>query len=254
MNFAQFIKEIGRGAEGAKDLTREEARQLYGAMLDGGVPDLELGAILIALRMKGETNDEMAGFLAAAQERLQALHVPAGRIRPVVIPSYNGARKGANLTPLLALLLQRFGVPVLVHGLLDTVVDDQFAWIETLDERVEELESQLFDNRQPGTPFARLLFDVRKELVTLRRIVLPMREVVASIMRHRRETDGDPSLDPWFDDLYDHSLRAAEWADSLRDLVTTIFETNMSLQDTRLNRRRMQGAVRIIQQMINREL
>lgn len=119
MNFAQFIKEIGRGAEGAKDLTREEARQLYGAMLDGGVPDLELGAILIALRMKGETNDEMAGFLAAAQERLQALHVPAGRIRPVVIPSYNGARKGANLTPLLALLLARFGVPVVVHGVLE---------------------------------------------------------------------------------------------------------------------------------------
>ncbi|MCE1244327.1 DNA-binding protein YbiB [Oryzomicrobium sp.] len=119
MNFAQFIKEIGRGTEGAKDLTREEARQLYGAMLDGGVPDLELGAILIALRMKGETNDEMAGFLAAAQERLQALHVPAGRIRPVVIPSYNGARKGANLTPLLALLLARFGVPVVVHGVLE---------------------------------------------------------------------------------------------------------------------------------------
>lgn len=119
MNFAQFIKEIGRGAEGAKDLTREEARQLYGAMLDGGVPDLELGAILIALRMKGETNDEMAGFLAAAQERIQALHVPAGRIRPVVIPSYNGARKGANLTPLLALLLARFGVPVVVHGVLE---------------------------------------------------------------------------------------------------------------------------------------
>lgn len=119
MNFAQFIKEIGRGAEGSKDLTREEARQLYGAMLDGGVPDLELGAILIALRMKGESSEEMTGFLGAVHERLPALHAPAGRIRPVVIPSYNGARKGANLTPLLALLLTRFGVPVLVHGVLE---------------------------------------------------------------------------------------------------------------------------------------
>lgn len=119
MSFAQFIKEIGRGSEGAKDLPHDEARHLYGAMLDGGVPDLELGAILIALRMKGESLEEMAGFLDAVQERLPMLHGPNGRLRPVVIPSYNGARKGANLTPLLALLLARFGIPVVVHGLLE---------------------------------------------------------------------------------------------------------------------------------------
>ena len=119
MNYAHFIKELGRGAEGAKDLTQEEAQLLYGAMLDGGVPELELGAITIALRVKGESAEEMIGFLAAASERVHALRPPPGRIRPVVIPSYNGARKGANLTPLLALLLQRFGVPVLVHGLLE---------------------------------------------------------------------------------------------------------------------------------------
>lgn len=119
MNFAQIIKEIGRGAEGARDLTQEDAAQLYGAMLDGGVPDLELGAILIALRMKGESTEEMTGFLAASLSRLNALTSPSEGLRPIVIPSYNGARKGANLTPLLALLLQRFGVPVVVHGLLE---------------------------------------------------------------------------------------------------------------------------------------
>ena len=120
-----------------------------------------------------------------------------------------------------------------VHGLLDTVVDDQFAWIETLDERVEELESQLFDNRQAGTAFARLLFDVRKELVTLRRIVLPMREVVSGLLRDPANTS--PKLRPWFDDLYDHVLRAAEWTESLRDLVSSAFETNLALNDERLN-------------------
>lgn len=119
MNYAQCLREIGRGAEGARDLSREEARQLYAAMLDGGVPDLELGALVIALRMKGESDEEMTGFLAAASERVHALHRPSGRPRPIVIPSYNGARKSANLTPLLALLLQRFGVPVLVHGLIE---------------------------------------------------------------------------------------------------------------------------------------
>lgn len=119
MSFAHYIKEIGRGAAGSRDLSIEDARQLYGAMLDGGVSDLELGAILIALRMKGESNDEMVGFLAATEERVSPLYAPPSRVRPVVIPSYNGARKSPNLTPLLAMLLQRFGVPVVVHGLLE---------------------------------------------------------------------------------------------------------------------------------------
>jgi anthranilate phosphoribosyltransferase len=119
MSYAHIIKEIGRGAEGSRDMSLDEAQQLYGAMLDGGVPDLELGAILVALRMKGESNDEMIGFLTAANERVNALQAPHSSPRPVVIPTYNGARKGANLTPLLAMLLQRFGVPVVVHGLLE---------------------------------------------------------------------------------------------------------------------------------------
>lgn len=119
MNFQQYIKEIGRGAEGARDLPQADAHQLYAAMLDGGVPDLELGAIILGLRVKGESLDEMLGFLAAADERTHHLALPHGRVRPVVLPTYNGGRKEANLTPLLALLLQRYGVPVLVHGLLE---------------------------------------------------------------------------------------------------------------------------------------
>jgi len=119
MSYAQYIKEIGRGAEGARSLSADDARQLYGAMLDGGVPDLEMGAIILGLRVKGESLDEMLGFLVATEERTNVMHRPHGRLRPVVIPTYNGARKEANLTALLALMLQNFGVPVLVHGLLE---------------------------------------------------------------------------------------------------------------------------------------
>lgn len=119
MNLAQYIKEIGRGASGAADLGESEAELLYGAILDGGVPELELGAILLALRMKGESPAEMLGFLRAAEARVFRLLRPASVLRPVVLPTYNGARKSANLTPLLALLLQRFGVPVVLHGLLE---------------------------------------------------------------------------------------------------------------------------------------
>ena len=119
MNYAHFIREIARGSESARDMSLEEAQQLYGAMLDGGVPDLELGAIAIALRIKSETINEMIGFLGAANERLYPLRRPQGRLRPIVIPTYNGARKTANLTPLLALVLRRFGVPVVLHGQIE---------------------------------------------------------------------------------------------------------------------------------------
>jgi anthranilate phosphoribosyltransferase len=113
---ARFIKEIGRGKKGSRSLSREDARALYGAMLDGRVSDLEMGGIMLALRIKGESVDEIAGFLDAAEESFELLPMPAGDYAPVLIPSYNGARKMANLTPLLAMLLAREGVPVLVHG------------------------------------------------------------------------------------------------------------------------------------------
>jgi anthranilate phosphoribosyltransferase len=113
---AHFIKEIGRGKKGARSLSRDDARSLYGAMLDGRVSDLEMGAVVLALRFKGESVSEIAGFLDAAEASFPLLPVPSAGFAPILIPSYNGARKLANLTPLLALLLAREGVPVLVHG------------------------------------------------------------------------------------------------------------------------------------------
>jgi len=116
---APFIKEIGRGPNGARALSTSDAHALYQAMLAGDVSDVELGAVLLAYRLKGETAAELAGMLAAAHATLTPLSAPSGRYRPVSIPSYNGARKQANLTPMLALLLAREGVPVLVHGVTD---------------------------------------------------------------------------------------------------------------------------------------
>jgi anthranilate phosphoribosyltransferase len=113
---ARFIKEIGRGVKGARSMTRDDARELYGAMLDGRVSDLELGGILLAMRIKGESVEEIAGFMDAAESAFAPLPSPPGPYAPVLIPSYNGARKLANLTPLLALLLAREGVPLLIHG------------------------------------------------------------------------------------------------------------------------------------------
>lgn len=116
MELNKIIKEVGRGKNHARDIDFDIALALYGAMLDGEVPDLEMGSILIALRIKGEGEAEMRGFYQAMQSRVMRLQAPSGRPMPVVIPSYNGARRQGNLTPLLAQVLNRLGLPVLVHG------------------------------------------------------------------------------------------------------------------------------------------
>lgn len=116
MDYRKIIKEIGRGKNHARDLDFDTARGLYARMLGGEVPDLEMGGILIALRIKGEGEAEMRGFYAAMQHHVMRLTPPPGKPMPVVIPSYNGARRQANLTPLLAMLLHKLGFPVVVHG------------------------------------------------------------------------------------------------------------------------------------------
>jgi anthranilate phosphoribosyltransferase len=114
MSIQHYLKEIGRGKDGARALRRDQAADLMGQLLDGQVDDLATGAFCVAMRIKGETPEEMAGFLDAIHQRLPALAAPQ---QPwIVLPSYNGARKLPVLTPLLALLLAREGLPVLLHG------------------------------------------------------------------------------------------------------------------------------------------
>jgi magnesium transporter len=131
--------------------------------------------------------------------------------------------------------LIQYGVGALVHGLLDTIVDQHFDAVQVLDDAMEDLEGDLFDDNAISGEVQRQTYQIRKDLVELRRIVLPMREVVNAVLRHRKDLAAPAELDPWYDDLYDHVLRASEWTESLRDMVTTIFETNLSLQDARLN-------------------
>ncbi|WP_404392766.1 magnesium transporter CorA family protein [Humibacillus xanthopallidus] len=128
------------------------------------------------------------------------------------------------------------GVGALVHGLLDTVVDGHFETIQRLDDAIEGLEDQLFGEHGQTHAVQVRTYRLRKELVELRRVVLPMRDVVNAVLRHRGElSERHTELDGFYDDLYDHVLRASEWTESLRDMITTIFETNLSLQDARLN-------------------
>ena len=126
------------------------------------------------------------------------------------------------------------GVAFLLHGLLDLLVDGHFEAVQELDEQIESLEDVLFDPKPRSRELQRRSFEMRKSLVLLRRVVLPMREVVNTLIR--RDTGiVDEQMAPYFQDVYDHVLRATEWTESLRDLVSTILETNLTLQGNRLN-------------------
>lgn len=118
-DWTSFIKQVGRGARGARDLPESDAEELFGAMLDGEVPEMELGALWIAYRIKGESLGELRGFCTAVAKRIARIDVPDGPM-PVILPSYNGARRLPNMTPLLAMLLAREGIPVLMHGVADS--------------------------------------------------------------------------------------------------------------------------------------
>jgi magnesium transporter len=131
--------------------------------------------------------------------------------------------------------LARYGVGFLLHGLLDHLVDGHFAAVQSLDDSIEDLEDLLFDEgRRRIQAVQRDSFKLRKNLVLLRRVVLPMREVLNTLVR-RDLAIVPPAMAPYYQDVYDHVLRATEWTEALRDLVTTIVETNLTVQANRMN-------------------
>ena len=131
--------------------------------------------------------------------------------------------------------LAKEGVGYLVHGLLDYIVDTHFTAVQELDEQIEALEGLLFEDHADAIrTVQRRSFELRRDLVRLRRVVLPMREVVNTLLRRDLHVVGDTMM-PYYQDVYDHVLRATEWTESLRDLVTSVMETNLTVQGNRMN-------------------
>jgi magnesium transporter len=126
------------------------------------------------------------------------------------------------------------GVAFLVHGLLDVLVDGHFTAVQSLDTQVEDLQDLLFADDGVDTDVQRRSFELRESLVALRRIVLPMREVLNTLMRRDLHLV-DTEMAPDYQDVYDHVQRASEWTESLRDLVSTVLETRLTIQGNRLN-------------------
>lgn len=126
------------------------------------------------------------------------------------------------------------GVAYLAHGLLDHLVDGHTAAVAVLDDEAEELEDLLFDEGGRGGDLQRRSFVLRKDLTVLRRAVLPMRDVLTTMTRPGSGLV-DERMAPYLRDVDDHVLRAVESIDSLRDVLATILDINMTLASNRLN-------------------
>ena len=169
--------------------------------------------------------------------RLNTTEVAAFVTKNALVTVHNGT--GFTMEPVLKRWdsspeLAKFGVGFFLYSLLDFVVDSHFDSVAVLDEEIEALEDMLFDDTPRDREVQRRSFELRKSLVHFRRVVLPMREVVNSLMRRDLQML-DERMTPYLQDVYDHVLRASEWTESLRDLVTTILETNLTIQGNRLN-------------------
>ena len=130
--------------------------------------------------------------------------------------------------------LAAHGVSYFLYGLLDVVVDSYFEVVEGFDDYYEEVSAGIFSDRPLAPAEQRHWFEMRRAMVRFHRLVVPMREVISTLMRREHSVVSE-DLYPYFQDVYDHVLRITESSESLRDLVSTIVETNLSLRDYRQN-------------------
>ncbi|MCF7534226.1 glycosyl transferase family protein [Pseudomonas petrae] len=110
--FAPFVRILGKGKRGARNMTRAEAREAMGMVLDEKVEDTQLGAFLMLLRHKEESPDELAGFTEAVRERLHAPELTVD----IDWPTYAGKKRHLPWYLLAAKCLAQNGVRVLMHG------------------------------------------------------------------------------------------------------------------------------------------
>jgi magnesium transporter len=130
--------------------------------------------------------------------------------------------------------LAKHGTSFLLYGLLDVVIDGYFETVQQFDDFYDKVSEGIFSDEPLDPSEQRSWFEMRRALVRFHRLVVPMREAVTGLMRREHSGVSDV-LYPYYQDVYDHILRVSESTDSLRDLVSTIVETNLSLRDYRQN-------------------
>lgn len=130
--------------------------------------------------------------------------------------------------------MAKYGVTYLLWGLLDVIVDTYFVAVESLDNEIEDLEEMMFSSKRAESKIQERSYNLRKALVVLRRIATPMREVISPLLRNDNKILNS-GMFAYYQDIFDHVMRVSDWSESLRDLITTLLETNLTIQSNNMN-------------------
>lgn len=120
----------------------------------------------------------------------------------------------------------------LIYALLDALVDDYFPVMDQIADRVEEMETAIFEHFDEGALQA--IFQLKKDLLQLRRIVSPERDVL-NVMLRRDIPVFDQNQVTYLQDVYDHIIRTTDSIDTYRDLLSSALDSFLSVQSNRLN-------------------
>jgi magnesium transporter len=218
--FGHLSDELGLHVLAVEDVEQQRQRP----KLDRYENHLLLSAYCVALGEDRSLNSSPV-FAFVTEKAVVTVH-PGGHFDPAAV----AARLDDSAD------LAGEGVGFIVYGLLDLIVDGYFAALQDLDDDLEALSDQIFDlsGKTETADALRRSFDLRRSLLTARRVITPMREVVNTVMRRDLHII-TPGLTPYYQDLYDHALRAADWTDNLRDLISTVRETYLTIQGNRMN-------------------
>ncbi|HLK73413.1 MAG TPA: magnesium transporter CorA family protein [Streptosporangiaceae bacterium] len=123
---------------------------------------------------------------------------------------------------------------VAMYRLLDALVDSMFPFLATFDDRIDELQDQIF--AKPTDDQLATMFALKRQLVDMRKVVTPQRDMVASMLAQVIPIPGmTAESERYIRDLYDHLIRISDMVDSYRDLLSGSLDAYMSVVSNRLN-------------------
>jgi magnesium transporter len=123
-------------------------------------------------------------------------------------------------------------VGALMHSLLDAMVDDYFPLMDQVADRVEDLEDAIFAHFDESS--IETVFRLKKDLLTMRRVVAPERDVLNVLLRRQLPIISSEDV-TYLQDVYDHIVRVTDNIDTYRDLLSSALDSYLSLQGNRLN-------------------
>jgi magnesium transporter len=125
--------------------------------------------------------------------------------------------------------------PIMVlHQIVDSMADGYFPRLAKLDDEIDSVEEEIFDT--PTDEQLQRLFMMKRELIAMRKVVTPMRDMLGAVFTGVVDLPGfDPDNSGWLRDAYDHMIRISDLVDSYRDLLTGAMDVYLSTVSNRLN-------------------